>query len=206
MLKIWGRLSSVNVQKVMLAVRELALPHTFTHAGGKFGVVGTPEFAELNPNRTVPVIDDGGFVLWESNAIVRYLASRYGVGSLWPEDACLRADADRWMDWQTTEWQAAMGPAFLGLIRTPEAQRDRAAIDKSMQRSNERALILDRALRGREFIVGRHLTMGDVALVCSAHRWLALPAERPDTPALSAWYRRVMMRPAPQGVLTLPLE
>jgi glutathione S-transferase len=206
MLKIWGRLTSVNVQKVMLAVRELALPHTFTQAGGPFGVVDTPEFAKLNPNRTVPVIDDGGFVLWESNAIVRYLASRYGVGTLWPEDACLRADADRWMDWQTTEWQGAMGPAFLGLVRTPEDKRDKAAIEKSVKRSNARALILDQALQGREFIAGRHLTMGDIALVCSAHRWLALPIDRPDTPTLAAWYRRVMMRPAPQGVLTLPLE
>jgi glutathione S-transferase len=137
---------------------------------------------------------------------VRYLASRYGVGTLWPEDACLRADADRWMDWQATEWQGVMGPAFLGLIRTPEEKRDRAAIENSVKRSNARALILDQALQGREFIAGRQLTMGDIALVCSAHRWLALPIERPDTPALSAWYRRVMMRPAPQGVLTLPLE
>jgi glutathione S-transferase len=94
----------------MLAVRELALPHSFTQAGGPFGVVDTPEFAKLNPNRTVPVIDDGGFVLWESNAIVRYLSARYGVGSLWPEDVCLRADADRWMDWQATEWQGVPGP------------------------------------------------------------------------------------------------
>ena len=87
MLKIWGRLTSVNVQKVMLAVRELALPHTFIQAGGPFGVVDTPDYAKINPNRTVPAIDDGGFVLWESNAIVRYLASRYGAGTLWPEDA-----------------------------------------------------------------------------------------------------------------------
>ena len=207
MLKIWGRLTSVNVQKVMLAVRELALPHTFVQAGGPFGVVDTADYAsKLNPNRLVPVIDDGGFILWESNAIVRYLAARYGVGTLWPEDVCLRADADRWMDWQATEWQPAMGPAFLGLIRTPEDKRDKTAIDNSIKRTNARALILDQALQGPEFISWRHLTMGDIALVAAAHRWLALPIERPDTPALSAWYRRVMMRPAPQGVLTLPLE
>ena len=158
MLKIWGRLTSVNVQKVMLAVRDLALPHTFIEAGGPFGVVDTPEYAKINPNRTVPAIDDGGFVLWESNAIVRYLAARYGAGTLWPEDVCLRADADRWMDWQTTEWQGAMGPAFLGLIRTPEAKRDPAAIELSVKRSNDRARILDQALQGREFIAGRIIT------------------------------------------------
>ena len=206
MLKIWGRLTSVNVQKVMLAVRELALPHEFILAGGEHGVVDTPDYAERNPNRQVPVIDDGGFVLWESNAIVRYLSARYGVGSLWTEDLGLRADADRWMDWQATEWQPAMVPAFKGLVRTPEDKRDRAVIDASMQRANARALILERALQGREFIAGRQLSMGDIALVASAHRWLGLPAERPQTPTLSAWYRRIMMRPAAQGVLTLPLE
>lgn len=206
MLKIWGRLSSVNVQKVVWAARELNLPFERIDAGGKFGHVDTPEYARMNPNRLIPVIDDDGFILWESNAIVRYLASRNGAGNLWPGDLRTRADADRWMDWQTTEWQGAMGPAFLGLIRTPEAKRDHAAIELSVKRSNDRARILDQALQGREFIAGRHLTIGDIALVCSAHRWLALPIERPDTPALSAWYRRVMMRPAPQGVLTLPLE
>ena len=175
-------------------------------AGGEHGVVDTPDYAERNPNRQVPVIDDGGFVLWESNAIVRYLSARYGVGSLWTEDLGLRADADRWMDWQATEWQPAMVPAFKGLVRTPEDKRDRAVIDASMQRANARALILERALQGREFIAGRQLSMGDIALVASAHRWLGLPAERPQTPTLSAWYRRIMMRPAAQGVLTLPLE
>lgn len=206
MLKIWGRKNSSNVRKPLWAAEELGLAYEAIDAGGSFGVVDTPEYRAMNPNGRVPVIEDDGFVLWESNAIVRYLAARYGAGTLWPEDACMRADADRWMDWQATEWQGAMGPAFLGLIRTPEDKRDHAAIEHSVKRSNARALILDQALQGREFIAGRHLTMGDIALVCSAHRWLALPMERPDTPALSAWYRRVMMRPAPQGVLTLPLE
>lgn len=206
MLKIWGRDNSVNVQKALWCCEELGLQYQRIDAGLSFGVVNTPQYRALNPNGLVPTLEDGPFVLWESNAIVRYLASRYGAGTLWPEDACMRADSDRWMDWQTTEWQGAMGPAFLGLIRTPEDKRDRAAIDLSVTRSNARAQILDQALQGREFIAGRQLTIGDIALVCSAHRWLALPIERPDTPALSAWYRRVMMRPAPQGVLTLPLE
>ncbi|KCB34109.1 glutathione S-transferase family protein [Bordetella hinzii] len=205
MLKIWGRLSSVNVQKVVWAVRELALPHTLTEAGGAFGGLDTPEYGRMNPNRRVPVIDDGGFVLWESNAIVRYLAARYGAGSLWPADPCVRADADRWMDWQTTEWQPALGPAFLGLIRTPEAQRDPAAIAAAVKRSAACALLLEQALQGRDFIAGSQFTMGDIPLGCAAHRWFGLPIERPETPNLAAWYRRLMMRPAVQGVLTLPL-
>lgn len=205
MLKIWGRLSSVNVQKVMWAVRELALPHTHIVVGGQFGGLDTPDYGKLNPNRKVPVIDDGGYVLWESNAIVRYLAARYGEGTLWPTDPCVRSDADRWMDWTATEWQPAIAPAFLGLVRTPEDRRDLAAIATSAERGNALALILEHTLRGREFITGSHFTMGDIVLGCVAHRWLALAVPHADTPALSTWYRRLMMRPAPQGVLTLPL-
>ena len=206
MLKIWGRPSSVNVQKVMWTVRELALPHTVVQAGGQFGGLDTPEYGKLNPNRKVPVIDDGGLVLWESNAIVRYLAARYGEGSLWPTDLAVRAHADRWMDWTATEWQGAMVPAFLGLIRTPEGQRNLAAIEASTRKANDLGLMLEGALQHGEYIAGTQLTMGDIVLGCVAHRWLAMPIERPATPALSAWYRRLMMRPATQGVLTLPLS
>jgi len=206
MLKIWGRSSSVNVQKVMWTVRELALPHTAEQVGGPFGGLDTPAYGKLNPNRKVPVIDDGGLVLWESNAIVRYLAARYGEGSLWPTDLAMRANADRWMDWTATEWQPALAPAFLGLIRTPEAQRNAAAIDASARKASALAQMLEDALQSREYIAGSHLTMGDIVLGCAAHRWLGIPIDRPATPALSAWYRRLMMRPAAQGVLTLPLS
>jgi glutathione S-transferase len=206
MLKIWGRLSSVNVQKVMWAVRELALPHERIEAGGQFGVIDTPEYRRMNPNGQVPVIDDGGFVLWESNAIVRYLSSRYGEGTLWPADPRARADTDRWMDWQTSEWQPSMLQAFMGLVRTPEEKRDHAAVAASVAKANAKALVLEQTLQDREFVGGSQITMGDIAVGCAAHRWLGIPMERPATPALSAWYRRLMMRPAVQGILTLPLK
>jgi glutathione S-transferase len=118
-LKIWGRLSSVNVQKAMFCVQELRLPHERIDAGLAFGIVNTPEFRARNPNGLVPVIEDDGFVLWESNAIVRYLAAKHAAGSLSPNDLRQRADADRWMDWQTTTLQPAMGPAFIHLVRLP---------------------------------------------------------------------------------------
>src|SRR5450631_4370637 len=105
MLKVWGRANSVNVQKVLWTCEELALPYKRIEAGMEYGVVSTPEYKKLNPNAMVPTIDDDGFVLWESNAIVRYLAAKYGAGSLWPADPKIRASADRWMDWQqTTLW------------------------------------------------------------------------------------------------------
>lgn len=206
MLKIWGRSSSVNVQKVLWAVRELALPHTIEQVGGKFGGLDTPEYAAMNPNRTVPVIEDGNLVLWESNAIVRYLAARYSEGSLWPTNIATRAESDRWMDWTATEWQPAMVPAFLGLIRTPEDQRNLAAIDAAIRKMNALGMILEKALQNKDTITGGGLSMGDIVLGCVAHRWLSLPIERPETPAINAWYRRLMMRPATHGVLTLPLS
>lgn len=206
MLKIWGRSSSVNVQKVLWTARELALPHTTEQVGGKYGGLDTTEYGAMNPNRKVPVIDDGGLILWESNAIVRYLAARYSEGALWPGNVAVRAQTDRWMDWAATEWQPAMGPAFLGLIRTPQDQRDAAAIDASTTKTNQLALILENALQRQEYIAGSHLTMGDIVLGCVAHRWLSMPIDRPDTPAMNAWYRRLMMRPATQGVLVLPLS
>ena len=137
MLKIWGRLSSVNVQKVVWTVRELALPYTRIDAGGQFGIVDTPDYAALNPNRQIPLID------------VRYLSSRYGQGELWSDDPRHRADADRWMDWQATEWQPSMVRAFLGLIRTPPEQRDNAAIQASIDRAAALALLLENHLQDR---------------------------------------------------------
>lgn len=205
MLKIWGRLSSVNVQKVVWAARELNLPFERIDAGGKFGHVDTPEYARMNPNRLIPVIDDGGFILWESNAIVRYLASRNGAGNLWPGDLRTRADADRWMDWQTTEFGPAMRDAFLQLIRTPEDKRDEALIAASVAQSNRKALLLEDVLFTRDFLAGKRFTVADIAVGAQAHRWLGLPIERPATPRLLAWYERVSQRAAAAEVLTLPL-
>ena len=129
MLKIWGRLTSVNVQKVVWCADELGLEYERIEAGGKYGIVTTPPYLAINPNALVPVIEDGDVVLWESNAIVRYLAARHGAGTLWSTDAKLRADADRWMDWQTTTFNPAIGPVFWQLIRTAPEKRDAAVIE-----------------------------------------------------------------------------
>ena len=123
MLKIWGRNNSVNVQKVLWCCEELAVEYERIDAGGAFGIVNTPEYRRLNPNGLVPTIDDDGFVLWESHAIVRYLAAKHGAG-FWPEDRRMRAEADQWMDWSQTTFWPAIRPLFMGLIRTAPEQRD----------------------------------------------------------------------------------
>ncbi|MEI2418380.1 glutathione S-transferase family protein [Orrella sp. JC864] len=205
MLKIWGRISSINVQKVVWAAQELRVPFERQDAGGKFGGLDTPEYVRMNPNKLVPVIDDDGFILWESNAIVRYLASRHGAGELWPGDLRTRADADRWMDWQATEFAPGMRDAFMQLIRTPQDQRDDDLIAASVARSNRHALLLEDWLYNRDYLTGKAFTVADIAVGAQAHRWLGLPIERPETPRLQAWYQRISQRESAQGVLTLPL-
>ena len=135
MLKIWGRTNSINVQKVMWTVAELGLPHERVNAGMAHGVVNEPWYADINPNRLVPAIDDDGVVLWESNVIVRYLAGKHAAGTLMPADPAMRAKAEMWMDWQQTALPG-FGPLFLGLIRTPPEKRDMAAI-RAGQESTE---------------------------------------------------------------------
>ena len=119
MLKIWGRNNSVNVQKVLWCCEELGLKYERLDAGGSFGVVNTPQYRALNPNGLVPTIEDGPFVLWESNAIVRYLTAKHSSGKLWPEDHKVRAEADKWMDWQNSMFWPAFRPLFWNVVRTP---------------------------------------------------------------------------------------
>jgi glutathione S-transferase len=204
-LRIWGRLSSINVQKVVWTARELALPFERIEAGGAFGGNRTPEYLRMNPNGKIPVIDDDGFVLWESNAIVRYLAAKHGAGTLWPNDLRQRADADRWMDWHATELMPAMRNAFMQLIRTAPEQRSQTLIEESNTATEPLLAILDSHLAGRDFLCGNHFTMGDIAVGSSVHRWFGLPQPHAPRPNVERWYRRLVTRPAVAGVLTLPI-
>lgn len=204
-LRIWGRLSSINVQKVVWVARELELPFERIDAGGAYGGNRTPEYLRLNPNGKIPLIDDGGFVLWESNAIVRYLAAKYGSGALWPDDLQRRADVDRWMDWQAIELTPAMRDAFLQLIRTAAEQRSQPLVDASNAATEAMMAILDAQLAGRRYLAGESFTAADIVAGCAAHRWLGLPQPHAPRPNVERWYRSLVMRPAASGVLTLPI-
>lgn len=205
MLTLWGRLTSLNVQKVAIALGELGLAHERIDAGGAFGGTRTPEALARNPNALIPVLRDGDFVLWESNAIVRYLARSYGRGTLWPDDARAAADADRWMDWQATTLNPALGDAFLQTIRAKPGERDERALAASVARTEPLLDILDTQLAARGHVAGP-LTMGDVPLACSAHRWYGLPLARRPHPHVEAWLERLRARPAFAAVLTYPLS
>jgi glutathione S-transferase len=196
MLKIWGRKNSINVQKVMWTVGELGLKRERIDAGMAFGRTTEPDFLKMNPNGLVPVLQDGDLTLWESNAIVRYLAARYGDEKLCPNDLAKRADADRWMDWMTTTINPAIGPAFLGLIRTPPEKRDMKAIEASRLKTIELIRILENHLARQPFMTGSQLTMGDIPMGCFVNRWFVMPMEKPELPNVAAYYQRLKQRPA----------
>ena len=204
-IRLWGRLTSINVKKVAWCLAEIGLAHERVEAGGAFGVVTTPDYLAMNPNALVPTLEIDGLVLWESNAIVRYLSARHPDSGLWPADPATRAEADRWMDWQATTATPALRDAFWQLIRTPAVSRDQAAVDRSVAASADAARILERHLADRPYVAGDAFSMGDIPLGCHTHRWLNLPLERPALPHLEAWCRRIEERPATRDVLTLPI-
>lgn len=206
MLKIWGRANSVNVKKVLWCCEELGLKFERIDAGMQHGVINTPEYRKLNPNGLVPTIEDDGFVLWESHAIVRYLAARHGEGTLWPKDLRKRADADRWMDWTTSTFNAPYRPVFWNLVRTPPEKRDMKAVDEGVKKCGELFGIVEAALAGRAFLAGDALTMGDIPLGCFVHVWLNLPIERPAHPNLAAWHKRLLARPGYDKWINMPIS
>jgi glutathione S-transferase len=205
MLKIWGRTNSINVQKVMWTVAELGIEHDRLDAGGPFGGLETDSYAALNPNRRIPVVEDGELALWESNAIVRYLAAKYGSGSLWPEDPGLRSLADRWMDWQITTLQPHLHTIFWGLVRTPEPERDTIAIRAAAEAIVPIWQLLDEHLRVRRFVGGPDLTMGDIPLGCAIWRYHNLPIEQPNLPHIDNWRARLEERPVYRRHVMLPV-
>ena len=206
MLHLWGRLSSLNVRKAVWAAQEVGVPFERTDAGMAFGIVKTPEYLGLNPNALVPTLQDGDLTLWESNVIVRYLCAKYASGTLYPEDLAARFDAERWMDWQQTVLNRAGGAAFIQLIRTPEAQRDPAAIDQSIAAMEPLLALLNQHLASRAYMCGDQFTMADIPIACDIHRWFGLPRERTPMPHLERWYASIQARPAVRGVLELPLS
>jgi len=206
MLKIWGRANSSNVKKVTWLCEEIGLPYERIDAGMAFGVVNTPEYRKLNPNGLVPTIDDDGFILWESNAIVRYLAAKHAAGTLWPADLKIRADADRWMDWCTTTLAPAFIPVFLNLVRTPPEKRNMQAIEDGSNKTAEVLARLDAALAGRNFVAGDHFTMADIAFGPVVYLVNNVSFDRPKLANYDAWYARISGRPAFGKVVALPVS
>lgn len=205
MLTVWGRTNSINVQKVMWTLAELGLEHERIDAGGAFGGLDTPAYGAMNPNRKIPTVRDGETVVWESNACVRYLAARYGEGSLWPSDPGRRARADMWMDWQISTLQADMTVIFWTLIRTPEPERDMAAVGAAAERVGRSWQLLDADLGSRAFVAGDRLTIGDIPVGCHYWRYGNLAVDRPRLPNLERWFASLKEREPYRRHVMLPL-
>lgn len=209
MLHIWGRLSSINVRKVVWTAQELDLQLQRTDAGGQFGLVREPDYLGKNPNGLVPVIEDGEALLWESNVIVRYLCARHSPGGLYPLPLPERFAAEQWMDWQQTSFNPAGRDAFKQWIRTPAAQRQPDLIARSVAETEPLLALLDAHLARQAFMAGEQFGMADIPLGCEIHRWWGLPQVRPAPlayPHLERWYQTLLARPATRGVLDQPLS
>jgi glutathione S-transferase len=205
MIKIWGRKDSSNVQKVLWCCGELGVAFERVDIGGRFGGNKDKPYLDLNPNGLVPTIEDGSFVLWESNSVVRYLADKYGQGKLLPSTPEGRASANRWMDWQLTTLGPAFGPLFLGLIRTPKEKQDQAAIDDALKKTTKTWEIVELYLGRTPYLAGEAFSIGDIPLGIWAYRWFNLPIKRPELPQLGAWYERLTQRLAYQTHIMIPL-
>ncbi|WP_052958571.1 glutathione S-transferase N-terminal domain-containing protein [Aquamicrobium sp. LC103] len=187
-MKIWGRASSVNVQKVLWALDELAISYERVDAGGKYGVVDMDVFARMNPMRRVPVLEEDGFVLWESHAILRYLGSSPSASqTLVPDDAKARAIMDQWMEFTTSTLQPAFIGVFWQLVRTPEAQRSAETVARTRAEYEAGLAILEKKLSESAFLAGDTFGMADIAAGSLMHRTLDLGLLPSSMRAVKRW-------------------
>ena len=198
MLEIWGRKTSSNVQAVMWCIGELGLPYRRHDIGHRFGGTDTDAFGALNPNRTVPVLQDGTDPpLWETGAILRYLANRYGSGEFWPEELIARTDVDRWAEWAKINVALAFtAPVFWRVVRTTEAERDPEAIRDAVMRLEKTLRIADARLAEQAFLVGDDFTLADIQFGHVLFRYFDVDIDRADMPGLARYYERLCTRPA----------
>lgn len=207
MITLWGRANSVNVMKVLWLLDELALPFHRIDAGGAFGRTTDPDYLAMNPNATVPtLVMPNGWSLWESNAILRYLCrTQPGGNAFYPEAPEARADVERWMDWQLASLGEPMRVLFWTFVRTPEAERDMAAVAKALSQANRLWGMLEAQLATRDYPAGP-FSIADMALGGFLHRWFSLPIERAEMPRLRAWYERLLERPAYRKHVAVPMS
>jgi glutathione S-transferase len=205
MLKIWGRKTSSNVQKVLWCCGELDIPFERVDIGGAFGGNQDAEYLALNPNGLVPTIKEGDHVLWESNTICRYLAATRHAERLYPIAPAARANVERWMDWQLSTIGPPMGALLYGLIRSTPEQRDHAAIEAARRKAVAGWTIVEDALENTPFLAGDELTLAEIVMGTLVYRWHAFPIERPPLRKLKAWYERLRARPPFKRFIEIPI-
>ena len=203
MLTIWGRINSHNVKKVVWLAEEMGLAYDRRDVGGPFGM--DEAYRALNPNALIPTIEDDGFVLWESNSILRYLAANHGGEAFYPSNPQARASAERWMDWGFT-WADAIRPIFFQMVRTAPEERDTALVERSVARAAGLSAILDEVLGRQEWLSGEAFGIGDIPVAAYANTWFQLPVERPSRPNMERWYAALTHRAPCRDVVMIPLS
>jgi glutathione S-transferase len=196
-IKIWGRTTSSNVQKVMWAVGEMGLPHERIDIGGPFGKNREPAYLAMNPNGLVPTLEEeDGYLLWESNTIVRYLAAKHKSSVLEPPDLRSRANASKWMDWQLSVASPAIFGLFWGMIRTAPEKRDHAAIEESKKKTTAAIAMMDDQLGKTAYLAGDAFSYGDIPVGIVAYRYRQLAPDRPPFRNFERWYAAISARQA----------
>ncbi len=206
MLRVLGRATSVNVQKVMWLIDELGLEAERVDIGGKYAGDKTPAYLAKNPNGQIPTLEDGDFILWESQAIVRYLLDKYGNAPWLPDDAETRGRANQWMDWYLAMMHPPMTVIYFQNVRATAETKDPAALQANIDKAAKLWTMVDAQLTDRDYLTGDTLNMGDIPLGCAAYRWHSLVPDGPDLPNLKAWWDRLNVRPAYKTNVMLPFE
>ncbi|WFQ81442.1 glutathione S-transferase family protein [Xenorhabdus sp. SF857] len=206
MLTIWGRKNSSNVKKVLWCLEELNVPYQQIDVGGKFGKLNDPEYLRMNPNAVIPCLQEDDFILWESNAIVRYIAAKFGKDSLYPADLQERASVEKWMDWVGCNLFAPIKQFVISFIRTPADQRDPKIIAQSVTEIEKWLKIVDDTLSNQQYLAGDKFGMADISLAPLAYLWLNVEIERPSLPNLERWYQLLTERPAFKKIVMIEIN
>lgn len=207
MLTVYGRRNAFNVQKVMWMIGELKLDHSHVPLGGAAGGLDDPSYLAKNPHGKIPLIDDDGTIVWESHAILRYLAAVYGDRNWWSNDPEVRSHVDRWMDWSQTSLQPDfLNGVFWGFYRTPAEKRDTKRVEAMIARTNKHMQLLDAHLADRQFMVGSKLTLADVPAGTHLYRYFNIDIPRPHLPNVERWYSALQQRPAYQEHVMIPFD
>lgn len=204
MIKIWGRPSAYNVQKVLWCLNEIGVDYQNINIGGSLGGLDSPEFLIKNPNGRIPVLEIDNQIIWESNTIVRFLAAKYSHSQLWASDPFSRSLAERWIDWELASLQPIFLDLFWASYRTPIELQDAEFITKSAKCCEHKFNILDSHLATNHFVAGELFTMGDIAVATCLYRYFEMGIPTPAIPHVRRWYHELCERPAYQKTVMVP--
>jgi glutathione S-transferase len=205
-IKIWGRTTSINVQKALIALSECTVDYDQEVIGRQYGGTFEPDYCRLNPNGNIPTLEDGDFVLWESNAIVAYICQNYGPAGLCPQAPQQRALCDQWMIWQITSVYPHLRPLYMNELRHDEYDGGDALLKSAPAKMMKSLDILEAQLEGQDFILGEDFTMADIPVGCVLKRWYTLMGEGNRHPNVTAWQQRLNERPSFVAHTNMELE